>query len=358
MRSNVTGVPLRVAVALAARRGDGDLALHGHAVQRELPADQRARARPCRPPGRRRSRTCRGRRCRSRPRCSPAPGRRRRPGRCRPRGPRRSGRTGRRGSCSRCRSSRWSRGGSARCRARSPAESSGRVVVRGDGVVDERRAAPSPYCGRARAAARCRRPRRCAGGSPARPPARAARRTRRARAGRRARARSARAARAARPRRRSWKLVGGAGPHRLGAGHGGAPVRRVAGRWRRAAPSGVHGPPRRRARTCACRCEPRAQRSPSRSKRRGARRTGVVCQPPAAAAAGGLVGEAQLEQRGPGAAGRRRGPSSAPAAAAAPRPMASRRLMRWRRNKDSNTTIARKDRPARARSGSRGHVPR
>ena len=40
MRSSVTGVPLRIAVALAAGRGDGDLALHRHAVERELPADQ------------------------------------------------------------------------------------------------------------------------------------------------------------------------------------------------------------------------------------------------------------------------------------------------------------------------------
>ena len=127
----------RVAVALPAAGLERDLARDGDAVQRELPADQ---------PGQRLHRGRVERDVGERPEAGdagrdavPALGLRADHGgldaaRAAFEDRRRSGR---RGSCSRCRSSRWNRGDSGRCPARSR-RILGLVVDRGDGVVDER----------------------------------------------------------------------------------------------------------------------------------------------------------------------------------------------------------------------------
>ena len=173
----------------------------------------------------------------------------------------------------------------------------------------------------------------------------------RARSGRAARAPS-RAGAAGRRRRRRCRRA----PCRSGA-------RAPSGAWSPERWSGIHGvqlPPRRRARTCASSVPPRVQRSPIRSKRRGACSTFVVRQPAMCAApSSSLSSKSEVP-----AAKALRGRSAPPARAAAPRPMASLRLRRRRCTMVLNTASRRKDRsprierdPAVVRRCSRGRCP-
>src|SRR5829696_1813136 len=143
------------------------------------------------------------------------------------------------------------------------------------------------------------------------------------------------------PRRRSWSSS--AAPTNAGSVPAGA--RPSSGPWSPVGCSAAHSvqrPPRRRARTCASARLPRAQRRPTRSKRRGAFRTRVVRQPaPAADAASGSASRSSWKSAGrpaSAAAGER---SEAAAKAAAPRPRAWRRVVRRSGTVSLNTPRAR-----------------
>src|SRR5829696_7351049 len=114
----------------------------------------------------------------------------------------------------------------------------------------------------------------------------------------------------------------------------------------------VHSPPRRRVRTCASARLPRAQRRPTRSKRRGARSTRVVRQPaPAAEAASGTAPRSSSKTAGlaRAEAGERR--ALAAVKAAAPSPRAWRRVVRRSGTVTLNTGSNGKTRSGAVRTG-------
>src|SRR4051794_5327448 len=154
------------------------------------------------------------------------------------------------------------------------------------------------------------------------------------------------------PRRRS--CTSSAGPVHAGSVPAAAPP--ASGPW---SPAGgsvtqrVHAPPRGRARSCTSTRSPRAHRTPARSKRCGATRTGVVRQPAAAATAPSSSGAGMGSSKLSGAAARaRRGRRPVTARAAAPRVSAWRRVWRGRGTSLPNTDGTRKVRLRRPATGS------
>src|SRR5829696_5701926 len=162
----------------------------------------------------------------------------------------------------------------------------------------------------------------------------------------RARTKRARRARGF-PRRRSWSSS--AAPTNAGSVPAGA--RSSSGPWSPAGCSAAHAvqrPPRRRARTCASARLPRAQRRPTRSKRRGAFRTRVVRQPaPAADAASGSASSSISKS-----AGRPASAAAGERSEAAARPRAWRRVVRRSGTVSWNTPESRKARSAAVGTGS------